>query len=378
MNQGSINSKQSSNDKFDFHRLNPNAFQTLDAPVNSFVFIEDVTSDLLYGDPEKGQNPLFSVVIPTFNREDLFREALESALAQEHTDFPWELLVVDNTPADAQGMTPALKVVRELGNPSVLYYRNRVNIGTGYNWNRGAELARGEWVVFLHDDDILYPDALSNLARIIRSQSSGKKPLGYVHARRDLFSDSAELPNLQHSKANYFAPLTRTGALFRGESGTGMPSCGTAILKKAYLEAGGINYDFGLTADAILGYQIMKDYRVIVSDCALGAYRWAENETLRKSSLLGLVHSDYLFAQYRYSLSPFSRLWGRLFWRAEHNENMGYKIKDGKRKDILLSPQDFDFIVPYRPTNGFLSILHRALRKLYFGLSNLKAKLQYS
>lgn len=359
---------QSSEDKYDFHRLRSEAYQHIDSLVDSFSVIRDVATDLLYGEPGTEDIPI-SVIIPTFQRRKLFEEALESVLRQECTGISWECLVVDNTPLDDRGSTPALDAVRKCGDAHLLYYHNRVNIGSGYNWNRGVELARGEWVCFLHDDDVLCPDALKNIVRIIRQQSGCKPPLGCIQARRALFSDSSELAHHRQHTVPYFEPLTRMRALIRGESGTGAPSCGTTFLKQAYMACGGVNYDFGLTADAVLGYQMMKHYRVVMSDCVLGGYRWAENETLKPTSLQELVRSDYLFARYRYTQTAFSRLWGRIFWRAEYNENVRYKIRDGQRKSISLKPQDFNRVVSYRKTNPVLYALYKLFQRAYSALS---------
>lgn len=366
---------QSLEEPFDFRHLNPEAYNHISEVVDSFYLIRDVKSDLLYGEPEIKKIQI-SVIVPTFRRSDFLKEALLSVLGQAEKCVSWECLVVDNTPLDDSGTTPALEIIKSLGDPRVLYYHNRVNIGPGYNWNRGVELARGEWVCFLHDDDILFPNALQNIVRIIRCQSGRRIPLGSIQARRVEFSLPSELPYVKPRRVPYFEPLTRTRALVRGEAGTGAPSCGTVFLKRSYLECGGINYDFGLTADAVLGYQIMKRYRVIRSDCILGGYRWAENETLKKDSLQKLVYSDYLFARYRYRQSLFSKLWGWLFWRAEYNENVRYKIKAGEKGNLVLRPTDFDETVPYRKTNPIVYVMYKILQRVYSALATVSAVLQ--
>lgn len=354
---------------FDPRKVDEAAYQHLDLYINNFAYIRNIQSRLLCGDPSAVDRPWISIIVPTFQRRQLLEEALRSVLRQEDPGFSWECIVADNTPLDEHGRTPALDVVEKLADHRILYYQNSQNLGPGYNWNRGVELSRGEWVSFLHDDDVLYPDALQNLGRIIESQSWGKKPLGYIHARQDAFSSSDELATLKHHDVAYFEHLTRFRALIRGESGTGMPSCGTAVLRQAYLESGGINYDFGLTADAVLGYQLMPQYRVIVSDRALGAYRWDVNETLKVSSLRELVYSDYLFARYRYSRSVPAQIWGTIFWRAEYNENVEYKIRTGKKKNIHMSAEDFDSVVPYRKSNLLVFLLYKGLQKMHYKIS---------
>ena len=355
--------------RFDPSALRESTYARLDDYHDSFAKIADVKTDMLFGDLAAVPQPMISVILPTYQRSALLEDALGSIVRQQHVGVAWECVVVDNTPLDDSNCTPALDILRRLNDPRVLYYHHRVNLGSGYNWNRGVELARGKWVCFLHDDDVLFPDALRNIVRIIRLQSSCKLSLGCIQARRVMFSDSSELAHLRRNTVPYFEPLTRMRALIRGESGTGAPSCGTTFLKQAYMACGGINYDFGLTADAVLGYQIMRNYRVVMSDCVLGGYRWAENETLKLTSLQELIRSDYLFARYRYNQNALSWLWGCVFWRAEYNENVRYKIRDGQRKNISLKPQDFNGTVPYRKTNPVLFALYKLLQRTYSALS---------
>lgn len=107
------------------------------------------------------------MIIPTYNRTGLLKEAIDSVLSQKSVDFMWEVIVIDNTPLDEDGSTPALRIIEKQNDSRILYFHNEENIGSGYNWNRGVEKARGTWVSFLHDDDILYPDALRNIRRIL-------------------------------------------------------------------------------------------------------------------------------------------------------------------------------------------------------------------
>lgn len=364
-------------DRFDFGAINPDAFAEIDSYVDSFSKAADIESVAVLGNPEYIEKPFFTVIVPTYKRDRLLKEALESVVSQDIKDLSWNCLVMDNTPPDALGNTPAMKIIKELNDGRITYYRNALNIGSGYNWNRGAELARGEWVVFLHDDDIMYPDALTNLARIISVHDGGKPELGYIHARRENSFGAGQAGPARRSRVRYYEPLTRLRSLIRGESGTGMPTCGTAALRKAYIETGGVNYDFGPTADAIVGYRIMKKYRVIVSDVSLGARRWSESETIKESTLRALIKSDYLFARYRYSQTPFSRAWGRIFGNTEYNENLRYKrnIAKATRAD---SESISDFFEKERKRSCFaVFALYKALQRVHFAVSVCNAALHY-
>ncbi|MCL5777887.1 glycosyltransferase [Limibaculum sp. FT325] len=87
-----------------------------------------------------------SVVIPTYNRPQFLREAVESVLAQ--TLSPREIIVVDDcSPVE---VTPHLA-----GMPSwVIYYRLSKNRGVSAARNKGVELATSDFVAFLDDDDV--------------------------------------------------------------------------------------------------------------------------------------------------------------------------------------------------------------------------------
>ena len=320
--------------------LVPASFERIDLNTDSFAKTRGVRSDLLFGDPEIAQAPFLSVVIPTFRRDDLLREAIESVRSQAPVPFAWETLIVDNTPLDAEGQTPALRLVREIGDPSILCYHNRENIGSGYNWNRCAELARGEWIVFLHDDDLLLPHALRNIGRQIGADR-GSRPLGYLYARRSEFNGT-ERPAPSVQARRYPAErLTRFGVLISGCTGAGAPTCGTAILKKAYMETGGVNYDFGPSADEVLCYQIMKHYGVVLSDRVLGAYRWGENESLRPETLLQMIRADELLSAYTYTQGAFARQWGRFFGAASSWRNIRRKRRIAQRCRISIPEEAF-------------------------------------
>jgi glycosyltransferase involved in cell wall biosynthesis len=96
----------------------------------------------------------FSVVIPAHNGEAFITQALESVVAQ--TRPADEILVVDDASTDGTG--DLAKSSRWDGR--VRYIRNDVCTGFADAWNRCARLASGDFVVLLHQDDLLAPDYL--------------------------------------------------------------------------------------------------------------------------------------------------------------------------------------------------------------------------
>ena len=96
--------------------------------------------------------PLVSVIIPTYNRADLVRQAVASVEAQTFRDF--EIVVVDDGGND--GTYEVLSAEREL---RVLRHPDRRGVSAARN--TGIAAARGEWLAFLDSDDLWLPDKLA-------------------------------------------------------------------------------------------------------------------------------------------------------------------------------------------------------------------------
>ena len=109
----------------------------------------------------------------------------------------------------------------------------------------------------------------------------------------------------------------------------------------------------------------MKHYDVVMSDRVLGGYRWLDNETLQKKTLLDFVRMDLQFSMYRYSLNFWSRLFGLLFWRVQHNENIQGKLKLAQKGHHDMDIHDFDFIVPYKKSGMIASFLYKIIHQYY-------------
>jgi glycosyltransferase involved in cell wall biosynthesis len=94
--------------------------------------------------------PLFSVVIPTFNRANLVRRAIASVLAQTIDDF--EIIVVDDGSTDDTG-----EVVQGFGDPRIRLLSLTRNQGAAAARNAGIAAARGELISLLDSDDEYLP-----------------------------------------------------------------------------------------------------------------------------------------------------------------------------------------------------------------------------
>lgn len=100
---------------------------------------------------KKLQQPFFSVIIPTYNREQFIRRAINSVLNQTCQDF--EIIVVDDGSKDQ-----TKKVVSTFG--AQVRYVYQENQGPSIARNTGIRLARGQYIAFLDSDDQFLPNKL--------------------------------------------------------------------------------------------------------------------------------------------------------------------------------------------------------------------------
>jgi glycosyltransferase involved in cell wall biosynthesis len=116
--------------------------------------------------------PKVSICIPTYKRPDLLKVAVGSCLAQLFQDF--EIVISDDSPD-----TRTEEMVRSLSaNQPIRYVRNVPGLGQAKNVNQLFNLAGGEFLVLLHDDNFLMPSALSDLIAPLRDNPSVIASLG--------------------------------------------------------------------------------------------------------------------------------------------------------------------------------------------------------
>ena len=105
-------------------------------------------------------NDLITVIIPTYNRETLLPDAINSVLAQTYKN--WELIVVDDCSTDST-RSIAEKYYSVLGNKYKYFCtsKNSGNCGATTR-NIGIKNASGEYILILDDDDLLEDTALED------------------------------------------------------------------------------------------------------------------------------------------------------------------------------------------------------------------------
>ena len=110
--------------------------------------------------------PLFSVIIPVYNKEKFIENTLNSVLQQSFTDF--ELILVND------GSTDQSEAKIKTFSDSRMRYYSKENGGVSTARNLGIELATAQYITFLDADDYWYPNFLSNLLAAIKQHQNYK------------------------------------------------------------------------------------------------------------------------------------------------------------------------------------------------------------
>ncbi|MCA1065833.1 glycosyltransferase family 2 protein [Rossellomorea sp. AcN35-11] len=101
--------------------------------------------------------PLVSVVIPAYNRPDTLKTALDSVLGQSYPLI--EIIICDDSSDDR---------VKDMVEPylakhtNIEYVKNEQNLFLK-NWQKCYDLAQGEFINYLMDDDVFHPDKIKRM-----------------------------------------------------------------------------------------------------------------------------------------------------------------------------------------------------------------------
>jgi len=170
--------------------------------------------------------PIFSVVIPTFNRRDRLLRAVGSVLSQSFRDY--EIIVVDDGSTD--GSAAALRGLSQ--GIRILTQRNQ---GPAAARNAGARAATGDYLAFLDSDDAWLPWTLEHYASLIREHArpAWLYSRGFVYANQAQSDVKSAGDPMATRFLHYIDGASRDGVL-------PLPT-GVAIDREVFLRAGGFH-----------------------------------------------------------------------------------------------------------------------------------------
>lgn len=146
------------------------------------------------------KSPRISVIIPTYNREDLILKALESINNQTFKDY--EILIIDDASTDNTE-----QVIKNLNHPKIRYFKLEKNGGQCIARNFGSKHVRGEYIAFLDSDDEWLPRKLELQIGLFEQ---GSDRLGAVYGylyQKDVIKDKMSLSDKGYHRGDIHSEM---------------------------------------------------------------------------------------------------------------------------------------------------------------------------
>jgi glycosyltransferase involved in cell wall biosynthesis len=193
--------------------------------------------------------PTVSVIIPTYNRAGLLREAIQSVLNQTYQDF--EIIVVDDGSTDNTE-----EVMRKVDDDRIIYLKHKQNKGGAAARNTGIKHAKGEYIAFLDSDDLWCLHKLEKQVEILERHED----ISFVYSNI-MYIDS----NGKFKAKGFSLKRFRSGHLYR-ETLLREVMCGypqTWLIRKTCFEdIGDFDIEFKTSHDRDMSVRLAKHYKM--------------------------------------------------------------------------------------------------------------------
>ncbi len=252
--------------------------------VDNFKSLKDVEV-VVIRNSSLDEIPDFTIAIPTYKRPILLKEAIDSSLNQIG-NIVYDIIVVDNNP-ERGDETEIL--MSSFTSSKIGYYKNSQNVGMINNWNRLFLLAKGRWLIMLHDDDLLLPNYLDRLAQVIFQDIDAKLFIPEYALMKNGNYVVEDFPSLiENSKI-----IQRRLNLVDLIKGTISPPSGVTYDTTCVINCGGFNESYYPTSDYCFFVLFLKKHKISMILEKLFIYRIEANESLKSRTLNGFLSNDY-------------------------------------------------------------------------------------
>lgn len=234
--------------------------------------------------------PLVSICIPTFNGAEFIAEALNSCRNQDYPNL--ELVISDDASSDS-----TIQIIRQQTKnfPFPVALFDHLPSGIGANWNYCIEHAKGKYVKFLFQDDLLEPTCITELVGLINSEPN----VGLAGCKRNIavenrniesdtwLSKYSDLQNTLQKNSQGLYRFTKGDFNFSffyigPKNKIGEPS--TVLLDKdCFQQIGNFREDLNQALDIEYWWRLMERYTILVSPKTLATFRLHANQTTNRN-----------------------------------------------------------------------------------------------
>jgi len=246
---------------------------------DNFYVYADIKSIQICG-KQTNKVPTMAVCIPAYKRVELLRETIDSILAQQGFN-DYEIIVSDDNP---ERNDETEQYITALDCDRIIYYKNEKNMGMTGNWNRLVELCRSPYIVLLHDDDLLYPNFLSECMRITRI----KPEADIIFSTKAVWEDKGQKPIQSLTGKRPLYQLKLWDVLMVCE----YPPTGVFMKRETVMKLGGYDEAAYPSCDYYFNVKAIVHANVWLYDKHLFIYRWGQNVSMRYDTLVQFLRQD--------------------------------------------------------------------------------------
>lgn len=275
-------------------------------------------------------NAEISIIIPTYNREELLRRAINSVLMQSYGN--WELIIIDDGSDDGTN-----KLVSSYLNDTRIKYYYHKNKGVSSSRNTGIKNASTDYIIFLDSDDEFYPCLIEEL---------------FANNFNNYDLTFWQLKKVIDNKTKLWKPVN-LGPIFNNITGTFL--AGSVCYKKEVLiKAGnfdpkisfGENYELGIRVSSIENLKL----KYIAKPMAQQNLILKNRESISLKNRLSSILCQYEKHEFKYNAHPKAK--------SEINYLIGFILEECNRIEEALERYKISWTSnPFR-VKALLKILH--------------------
>lgn len=250
----------------------------------------------------KHSQPLVTICIPTYNGEIFVKEAIASALWQTYSNI--EIILSDDNSSDR-----TVEIAKSLKQKTSFDFSivEHSQYGLAHNWNFCISQAKGKYIKFLFQDDILEPTAIEEMVNLAEQDEE----IGLVFSPRRIFSNTGDTNYdsnflMLHEAKDVHKAWSTLKLIQSGQqllldpnildnpiNKIGEPS--TVLIRKDVFEKVGLfNSEFCQIVDLEMWLRIMSQYKVGFVDKVLSHFRiHSQQQTRRNVALKDAIFLDY-------------------------------------------------------------------------------------
>ena len=214
--------------------------------------------------------PLFSVIIPLYNKAPYVRKTVESVLGQTMGNY--ELIIIDNGSSDSSS-----EIVAGFTDPRIRMVRLEENVGVSNARNKGVALSTAPYITFLDADDWWEPTFLEEMAALIeRHPDAGIYGTGYyiVKNGKKRVAPIGVEEGFAEGEINYCRVYAKTLCM-------PLTSITVAMPRVVFDESGGFKPHLKLGEDFDLWVRIAMKHKVVFLNKPLSNYNQDVDVTYR-------------------------------------------------------------------------------------------------